>query len=61
MITMPYLLVVWTLAQGATQTEYSNKAACERARHTLIIAAVDSKGTPRKDFKAICVAAYETD
>jgi len=61
MINMPYLLIVWTLAHGAQQTEYSNKAACERARHVMIMAAVDKDGKSRRDFKAICVAAYETD
>jgi len=61
MISMPYLLIVWTLAHGAQQTEYSNKSACEHARHVLIMAAVDSAGKPRRDFKAVCVTAYEID
>jgi hypothetical protein len=61
MISVPYLLLVWTLSRGVQQTEYSNKAACENARQVLIMAAVDSQGKPKRDYKALCVTKYDVD
>jgi hypothetical protein len=61
MISVPYLLLVWTLGHGVQQTEYSTQAACANARHVLIMAAVDTQGKPRRDFKAVCVTKNIVD
>jgi len=61
MITVPYLLIVWTMNHGTLQTEYSNKTACENARNVLIMAAVEKDGKTRKDLKAVCVTARVID
>ena len=61
MISVPYILLVWTLGHGVQQTEYSNKSACATARHVLIMAAVDSQGKPRRDYRAVCVTKNIVD
>jgi hypothetical protein len=59
MITIPYLLIVWTMNHGTMQTEYSNRAACENARLIMSMSAVDKTGHTRRDFKAVCVTKYQ--
>jgi len=61
MISVPYLLLVWTLGHSVQQTEYTNQAACANARHVMIMAAVDAQGKPRRDFKAVCVTKNIVD
>jgi len=61
MISVPYLLLIWTLGHGVQQTEYSNKAACENARRVMITAAVDKHGKPNRDYRAVCVTKNIVD
>ena len=61
MISVPYLLLVWTLGHGVQQTEYSNRTACENARQVLIMAAVEKDGQTRKGLNSVCVTARVID
>jgi len=61
MISVPYLLIVWTMSHGTMQTAYSSKAACENARHTLMLSAVGKDGKPLHDLKAVCITQNDID
>jgi hypothetical protein len=63
MTVMPYLLLIWSLHNGATvvdQKEYPNKAACDTAAQAVLSAAA-AHVPKRRDVKTACVAKYDVD